>query len=352
VSPIPSAMRETGSHAGFDVVHAPILRFFPELVIELGGDPRQLMQQAGIDPAGQPEGAAGATYRQMVELIERAATTLRCADFGLRLASRQGGQMLGPLGQAMKHSSTFGDALAYVQQHTYAHSLAARVWLKRSRSGHAVFAGHDILLDRMPNRSQAMEQLLLLGHLAALEITGGQARVRRVHFRHLPVSPRKTYRRYFGCEVRFGQHEDGVVFSAQDLACPIVDPDALAYEKAIAFIDARFTQHRPPLHAQARGVIMQLLGTEHCTNARIAAELKLHQRTLHRRLRDEGSSFHRIKDEVRRDMLLYYAQQTDVDFARISERLGFAEQSVLTRNCQRWFSTTPTAMRAQGRRGR
>src|SRR5262249_1879086 len=155
---------------------------------------------------------------------------------------------------------------------------------------------------------------------------------------HQPISPLKLYRRYFGCEVRFGQDEDGVVFSARDLAAPIIEPDPADYGAATAYIASEFTRHRPPLHAEARGGIMRLLASAECTNERIAAELGMHPRTLHRRLRTEGTSFQHIKDEVRRDVMLYYLEQTNLDFARISERLGFAEQSVMTRHCNRWFA--------------
>jgi AraC-like DNA-binding protein len=333
-----------------DVVHARLLRFFPELVAEMGGELHGLLRHAGIDRECLTDGKPGATYRQIVTLIELAADQLECLDFGMRLAKLQsGGTMFGPLGLAMKNSRTFGDALDYVSKHTYAHSLAARVWLQRSPGEKTVFSGHDILLDRMPNKSQAMEQILLLGHLGAMEMTGGCARVRRVHFRHQPLSPLRTYRRYFGCEVRFGQNADGVIFSDRDLASLIVAPDARTFDRVTAFIDRQFSRHRPPLHAQARGVIMQFLWTDDCTNERVAAELNLHARTLHRRLKSEGTSFQQIKDEVRRDILLYYVQQTNLDFARISERLGFAEQSVMTRSCQRWLSASPTKLRSQRR---
>jgi AraC-like DNA-binding protein len=307
------------------------------------------MRDVDIDVAALEQRRAGATYRQVVELLEHSAEALGCPDFGMRLASLQSGRMFGPLGMVMKNSRTFGEALDYVSTHGQAHSLASRLWLKRLVGERAVLAGHDILLDRLPHRSQAMEQLLLLGHLAALEITGGQARVRKVRFRHQPVSPAKTYRRYFGCEVLFDQAEDAVVFSDRDLAAPIVDPDSQVYAAATAFIDAEFAGRRPPLGALARGVIMQLLGTEDCDNARVAAELTLHPRTLHRRLRAEGASFRQIKDEVRRDLMLYYLQDTELDFARISDRLGFSEQSVMTRSCNRWFGVSPTRLRAEGR---
>ncbi|HTV96445.1 MAG TPA: AraC family transcriptional regulator ligand-binding domain-containing protein [Steroidobacteraceae bacterium] len=335
----------------FEAVHARILRFFPDVVQELGAEPERLMRQVGISRENFPEDASRATYRQMVRLIELAAVQLNCPDFGMRLAARQSGSgMFGPLGQVMKHSRTFGEALDYVAKHAYAHSLAARIWLRQSSSPKGILAGHDILLDRVPSKSQAMEQILLAGHLAAVEITGGRARVRQVHFRHQPVSSLKTYRRYFGCTVRFGQHEDGVFFSERDLACPIIDPDSRLYRAAISFIDASFTQRRPPLQAQARGMIMQRLGTEECSNERIAAALNLHPRTLHRRLRAAGTSFQQIKDEVRRDIMLYYLRETRLDFALISERLGFAEQSIMTRLCNRWFCASPTKLRSQALR--
>jgi AraC-like DNA-binding protein len=343
----------TAPSDSFDVVHARLLRFLPELVEELGGDAHALLRSAGIDPAalaeGSTHGSMGATYRQMIQLIEHAAEVLRCRDFGLRLAVRQGGAMFGPLGQVMKNSQTFGEALAYVGTHAYAHSPAARIWQKRLPGEAGLFSGHDILIDGVPARSQAIEQIMLVGHLFAMEITGGHARVRKVHFRHQPLSQLGTYRRYFGCEVRFGQNEDGVFYSQADLASPIVKPDRDAYQTAIAFIDAQFAAARAPTHALVRGAVMQLLWAGESGNARVASELGLHPRTLHRRLGAEGTSFQQVKDEVRRDLLLYYLRQTELDFSTISEKLGFAEQSVLTRRCRKWFSAPPTQVRQQHR---
>ncbi len=341
-----AAGRTTGADGGFDVVHAPLLLGFPELVAELGGDPAPLLQRVGIDPAALEGESFSATYRQLVILLEIAATDLQCPDFGLRLARRQqDSKEFGPLGTVMKSSTTFGEALDYVCTHNYVHSLAARVWLQQLTTERAVFVGHDILLDGIPNKSQVMEQVMLIGHLTSMEMTGGRARARRIHFRHQPVSPLRVYRRDFGCEVRFGQNEDGVVYSNEDLAQPLIDPDSRAFEEMIAFIERQFTERRPPMHAEVRGILMRLLGTPDSSNERVAGELNLHLRTLHRRLSAEGTSFQRIKDEVRRDVLLYYLRQTDLEFARISEKLGFAEQSVMTRRCNRWFSASPTRVR-------
>lgn len=332
--------------AAFELVHAHILRFFPDLVAELNGDPLYLLHKMGIDPEVLDAGGRSTTYRQLANLLECAATELGCPDFGMRLAEYQNGSdVFGPLGLVMQSSTTFGEALDYVCKHNYAHSLAARVSLKRMPAAGKVFVGHDILLDRIPNRSQVMEQVLLLGHLGAMEMTGGKARARSIHFRHQPVSDLNSYRHYFGCKVWFDQDEDGLVFSEQDLASPILQPDARAMEEMIAFIDREFTRRTPPMHATVRGVIMRLLGTGDCSNESVAAQLNVHLRTLHRRLTAEGTSFQQVKDEVRRDITLYYLQQTDFEFSRISQRLGFAEQSIMNRRCLSWFSASPTEVR-------
>jgi AraC-like DNA-binding protein len=344
------AVRETRVQESFDVVHAKMLRFFPDLVLELGGDPRALLQMVGLNPQSASTACIDTSYRQIVQVMELAAAELRCPDFGMRLARLQrGGTMFGPLGTVMRNSATFGDALAYVMLHNYAHSLAIRLWLTHCPSEGTFFAGHDMLLDQLPNKCQVTEQIILLGHQTAMELTDGYARARRIHFRHQAIAPLASYRRYFGCDVLFSQNDDGLVFAERDLARAIVTPDTQAYRRAAAYIDTEFTCHQPPLSAQARGVIRQLLGTEECTNKRVADELQLHPRTLHRRLVAEGTSLQKIRDEVRRDIMLYYLQQTDVDLASISEKLGFAEQSVMSRRCYRWLSASPTKIRSQVR---
>jgi AraC-like DNA-binding protein len=341
-SPAPAA---TGHE--FEVIHGHMLGGFDALVRELGGNGPALLRAAGIGPAAFPRGHIGATYRQFVALLELAAARLGCADFGMQLAVRQAGTaFVSLLGDGMRAARNFDEALNFVCGHSYAHSLAAWIWRKPSLSGRSTLVGHDILLDGLPQKSQAMEYMLLVGDLATFDLTGGRVRARRVLFRHQPISPPAHYRRNFGCEVRFGRSADALIYGEHDLSCPIDTPDPQAYRRAGELIAARFARHQPPLHALVRGAIIHTLDTEFCTKDRVADRFGLHPRTMARRLAGEGTSFQAIKDEVRRDRMLYYVQQTDLDFTAISERLGFSEQAVMTRCCHKWFAMSPTALRA------
>ena len=331
----------------FETIHVNMLSEFTALVDALGGKAEAMLAAMGLPPEDRRPRQLRPTYRQFVGLLELAATELGCADFGMQLAVRQARNAFrGALGDGMRAARNLDEALNFVCNHSYAHSLAAWIWRRPSRSGQNIVVGHDILLEGLPQKGQAMEYMMLVGTINTIDLTDGRARARCVLFRHQPISPLKTYRRYFGCEVRFGRGVDAGVYSEHDLACPIRAPDAQAYQIAGDMIEARFARHKPPLHACIRGMVTHTLGGEYCTKEHVAAGQGLHPRTMARRLAQEGTSFQLIKDQVRRDRMLYYIQQTGLDFTAISERLGFSEQAVMTRSCHKWFGLSPTALRA------
>lgn len=338
--------RGVSSADSLEAVHAPILEFFPEVAKQLGGDAAGLLAQIGLSPVDAQ--ACRVSYRKIAELLDLAAKTLDCPDFGMRLATRHcAAEPSGHLLHVMRHSRRFGDALEAAARHSYAHSLGAEIWLQDSPSEASVIMGHEILLDRIPTTTQLMEMILLCGHLSAIWLTDGLVRARRIYFRHQPVSRIASYRAYFGCEVRFDQPFNATQYHHGDLARPIVSADDSALQSAVSQMEARFPEHRPPLSALARGVILRLVGASRCTAEAAAEELHVHLRTLHRRLDEEGTCFRQLRDEVRRDLLAYYIRETDLEASEISARLGFAEQSVLTRCCRRWFNETPREMRAR-----
>lgn len=332
------------------VLRARLLRDFPALVLELGGCPDPMLEDVGLvaDDCNQ-EGAA--SYEQWIWLMERAARDLSVMDFGMRLAVRQHGDgVYGKLGTAMRNSRTFGEATTHAVTHNFAHSLVARVWKDTTAFDQHVFLGHDMLVEAMPNRCQAVEQILLLGHLGAMALTGGKVRARGIHFRHHNLAPVSTYQRYFGCAVQFCCTEDGIAFHTEDMECPILAPDAETLAQVISQIRSTCMSLRPSVSALVRGIVMQRLWTSECGSEDIARLLAMHPRTLHRRLRDEGSSFQRIKDEVRCDYMLYYLQRTDLELGAISDKLGFSEQSALSHFARNMLDASPSDLRARAAR--
>jgi AraC-like DNA-binding protein len=83
--------------------------------------------------------------------------------------------------------------------------------------------------------------------------------------------------------------------------------------------------------------------------AEVARELGLSERTLHRRLRDEGSSFRAVKDQLRRSLALDQLEQTRKPIADIAADLGYSEPSAFFRAFHGWTGEAPSEHRRRHR---
>lgn len=328
------------------VVRVEALRLYSEVVSELGGDPAKLLAQVHIEPAALTHAHAVISYRSMIHLLERTAVDLKCPDFGLRLASRQGGiAVLGPLEVAMRNSSTVGEAYRYCAGHLQVYSPVVHIQIEEDRKARRHFMRFEILLSRVPNQRQAVENALALTHHAILALSRGSFGAREVWFTHERLLPMATYQRYFGGPVQFGKPFNAVFFNSRDLAQPISDQNPQLYEMASSYIDNQFPSTSMHLVTRVHAISTRLLALGLCTHVEVAARLSMHPRTLQRRLREEGTSFEAIKDEVRRDAAARYLSQSDIPLTRVAALLGYSEPSVLTRSCQRWFASSPRQIR-------
>jgi AraC-like DNA-binding protein len=68
-----------------------------------------------------------------------------------------------------------------------------------------------------------------------------------------------------------------------------------------------------------------------------------------RRLEEEGTTFTRELDDVRRELGLQYVKSPAVPLSEISFLLGFSEVSAFHRAFKRWTSETPLQYRARRR---
>ncbi len=328
------------------VVRVEALRLYSEVVAELGGDAARLLAQSHIEPASLTHADAVVSYRAMIHLLERSAVELKCPDFGLKLATRQGGiAVLGPLEVAMRNSSTVGEAYRYCAGHLQVYSPVVHIQIEDDRGGGRHFMRFEILLDRVPHQRQAVENALALTHHAILALSGGNFGAREVWFTHEPLLAPNTYARYFGGPVKFGQAFNAVFFNSRDLAQPIRDQNPQLYQMASSYIDTQFPATAMHLVTRVHAIATRLLAQGLCTHVEVAARLSMHPRTLQRRLREEGTSFETIKDDVRRDAAARYLKQSDIPLTRIAALLGYSEPSVLTRSCQRWFAYSPRQIR-------
>ena len=85
--------------------------------------------------------------------------------------------------------------------------------------------------------------------------------------------------------------------------------------------------------------------------SQVAHALALHQRTLCRRLRVEGTTFRSITNETRLGIARQLLADTAMSLAEISAVPEFSEPAAFTHAFRRWTGTTPSAWRKDQQAG-
>ena len=79
--------------------------------------------------------------------------------------------------------------------------------------------------------------------------------------------------------------------------------------------------------------------------AAVARRLHLSTRSLHRHLREEGTSLQALKDEVRRDRAVELLSRTERPVKQVALAVGFGDEKSFARAFRAWTGETPTAYR-------
>jgi AraC-like DNA-binding protein len=176
-------------------------------------------------------------------------------------------------------------------------------------------------------------------------LSEGGSRLQEVRFPHQPFESEASYEARFPAPVTFQAERAALVIPAADLNLPLSEHNAELHELALSHLAKQLPRPEMPLQVQVRRAIEALLGTGSSSYRQVASALYMHPRTLQRRLREEGTTFEAIKDDVRRDLAQRYLSQPEVPLTQVTALLDYSEQSALGRSCQRWFHDTPGRVR-------
>jgi AraC-like DNA-binding protein len=77
----------------------------------------------------------------------------------------------------------------------------------------------------------------------------------------------------------------------------------------------------------------------------VAKKLGMSERTLERRLAEEGVSFSQVLQQLKATLALRYLEMTGIPISRIAWLLGFEEASSFSHACRRWIGKSPREFR-------
>ncbi|WP_405948745.1 AraC family transcriptional regulator [Streptomyces prunicolor] len=165
----------------------------------------------------------------------------------------------------------------------------------------------------------------------------------RVEFSH-PAPPHALeYDLLYGAPCTFRAPRTALVFDRTLLELPVLQDELGLHaflRRAPGDVLARL-DYGSTTAAQVRRLLGQSLPDRMPDPEDIAARLAVSAQTLRRRLAAEGTSFQRIRDQLRRDEAIAALATGTVSIEDISRRLGFSEPSAFHRAFKRWTGSAP-----------
>lgn len=178
------------------------------------------------------------------------------------------------------------------------------------------------------------------------EILGRPLDLLKVLLPHDGLPRPDAYREHFGCDVEFGADDARLYFSSAilDQPMPQSDPESTRHlQQQCQMLIAKLTTHGNFVD-EVRMLILER--PAYFPDIEFVAEkMAMSTRTLRRRLKEQGSSYRELLDEVRFGLAREYLSGTELPMDEISRLVGYTEPGSFSHAFRRWSGESPTAWR-------
>lgn len=194
-------------------------------------------------------------------------------------------------------------------------------------------------------------ELVVAGYVRGSQLSlGFVAPPLEVHFMHPVPANLEPYRQTFGCPVYCSMPHNAIVIPREALGVPLQTADESLHRILRIHADevlARLPRRRTFTN-EVRALVLKQMADGAPGLAAIATALSVSERTLRRRLADEGTSLSNIIEDLRRTEAARLLTKSNMSVSEIAFQLGFAQPPALHRAFRRWFGVAPLEYRRAG----
>lgn len=322
------------------------LRQIGEILDAMGKSSDIWLQRCGVDAQQLDAADFHPSYELFCRLVEEALQVSAEPALGLLLGERLLVNSHGILGFAALQSATLRQAIELLERY-----LGLRTSLVRLTHITDV-ALHQEQIQLVPCyplgsiQTSVFEAVMLSIKNVLDAATQGAVRAERVSFpcaapRYAPLAAE-----IFGCPVAYAQPWAGFTFSSAQLDQPLRMADPEALKQAELICQRELSKHRETaaVSSRVRRLLLERQQNFPSLNA-IARLLLLTPRTLHRHLREEGTSYKQILQEVRHTLALEQLKAGRLSVEQIAYSLGYNDVANFRRAFKRWEGVPPSCFK-------
>lgn len=187
---------------------------------------------------------------------------------------------------------------------------------------------------------------MVIWHRFVSWIVGTQIKLQSVHFEYPEPAHSEEFKYQFACPCYFNEPETKLCFGKQYASLPPIKT-----QREIAVFLKKAPLGYMTLQGEDNSIgfkIKALLATEiekhqqFPTFEELALRLHLTPQTARRKLKEEGTSYQKIKDATRCDIAVEKLKIQQMSVNDVAEILGFSEPRSFTRAFKHWTGMTPS----------
>ena len=253
---------------------------------------------------------------------------------GLHAGEQLGARYNHVLAMLMFTGKTLGDGIRLGLR--YKHIIMDGRWAALDESGSDRVLHFDRVEDHLPTHHHQVEMLITASHELLRTITVNAFRPKEVRFAHRFRGLAREYERVFGCPVLFEQPRTEIVIAegTWTLELEIWDPMLSGRLESLAAEVENYIDE-PGLVGSVSLAIRRILPRGPCDLETVAKSLGMSDRTVQRRLHEQGTSFRELLDATRHSIVSAGIDQ-NVSRQELTRRAGFASTRALQRSLDRW----------------
>jgi AraC-like DNA-binding protein len=328
-----------------DVRIGPVMPLL-SLLAERGLDSSTVLAEVGVDLQLFSDPENRIPMGKLGELLETCGKRTRCPHFGLLLGHRVRPESLGALNSLMRNCATVGEALRLAATHLGVNdrgaiSLVLDVGNSRAALGYALFGG------RIPAALQILDGAIAMQYRLLSDLCGPSWRPLLIQLSRSRPRNVGPFRKILGPNLEFNSVLSAIVFESRWLDHPIVGADPASLAAVSTVIESTEARQANSFATQVRRAIYALLFTDSATAPQVAHLFNLPERTLRRRLAEEGATVRGLVSEARRELSHHLLRATDLSMSEIAQALHYADTAVFSRAFHAWSGKSPSQWRAR-----
>ncbi len=317
----------------------------PGLLRDLGHDPAPVFRRAGLATDAVDNLDGYIPFRALGSMLDACVAQTGCVHFGVMLGARGGTKSLGLVGEIMRNSTTFGDAIEGICLHQPRYTKGAVTYLMTDAD--TASWSYGVYEPDTPAIEQICDAAMSLGVQVMRELVGREPEQVLTSRARPEPGALNAFRDAFGIAPMFDADRHAVLFPKAWLRLPVIGADAKRLAAAEQFGDSFWSQVEHSFAEKvARHLQAKLLEGDLSAEA-VAKYFSMTLRTFNRRLEADGATFRDLVKDARFVAARQLLAVTKMSITDISLALGYTENGNFSRAFSAAAGVTPSIWRSQ-----